>query len=153
MTSPNTQIYKKIYAKLNDLNLFPAGKPFVDDVVLTSPGFMDLHIESLPGCRDESRRSKKLVSFSHFYKPNYDGICNPKIEIEIGINHKSKEVYPLTFRNDSIPLRSDTQAYGKVDSKLEEDIGYFLINWLNILQQQGFFKSLNTQAVTNSCPF
>lgn len=151
MTSPNTQIYKKIYAKLNALNLFPSEKPFIDDVVFSSSGFMDLHIESLPGYRDESGRSKHIVSFAHYYKQNGDAMRDP--DVEFGINHELKEAYPLTYRNDGTGFMDDTQASGSVDFDAEEGIGTFLFNWLDILQQQGFFKTLNSRTVKETSPF
>lgn len=135
-----TTLRKTLYAKLVDLGLISKDGVFIKNTVLSSDGFLDLHIETLEGCEDRSKRSQLVVSFAHYVRQNGDMMRDP--DVEFGINHDTREVNCLTFRNDLIGYFDDVMESGELNTSMEQSISEFFWIWLNNIEMQGFTKGL-----------
>lgn len=151
--SINQSLQQALYKRMTSIGLIN-DKSFIADCILTANGFQDLHIESLGAWRDKSGRSQAVISMAHYYIQNGEMMRNP--DVVFGINHKTRAIYPLSYRNDSLGANQDVLKEGSVNTIMEKDIGRFLKIWLTNIEQQGFVDGLSKTSpvgTTNTKPF
>ena len=90
-----------------------------------------------------------VIAMSHSYEQNGDLMRDPDMEIRID----GPEIMPgcveaLTYRLDSLGVYHEVYPeLGKVDPKRKRELNAFLCQWLNNLQDQGFFEGDNPDGV------
>lgn len=120
-------IYEEIYKRIDEL--VGGIENIQNELVLTSKGFMDLHVEKL---------TEDTISLTHYYKVNEDLVPDP--DMEVIIHSKQKIAEALSYQD---AYRYDRVYYpdNKVDLKAKRSLNSFLLQWLKNLKAQGFGKT------------
>jgi len=119
-------IKKELYRKLTDI--VPLDK-IESHAKLSSAGFMDLGVDIL-----HSEGDNTFIALSHYYKAGGDMIPDPDMEIKV--NHTSKEAEALTFQ-DAYGYQTVFQKSEQPDAAIQASLNQFLSHWLTNLKNQG----------------